>query len=29
MINFAIKNKVDFIGISFVESAKHINDDIN
>ena len=26
MINFAIKNKVDFIGISFVESAKHIND---
>lgn len=25
MINFAINNEVDFIGISFVESAKHIN----
>ena len=24
MINFAVTNKVDFIGISFVESGKHI-----
>tara|TARA_B100001989_G_scaffold224605_1_gene179141 strand:+ start:622 stop:2061 length:1440 start_codon:yes stop_codon:yes gene_type:complete len=25
MIDFAIKQKVDFIGISFVESSKHVN----
>ena len=25
MIKFAVQNKVDFIGISFVESGKHID----